>query len=254
MRNTRLPESKSRGSAASPRHRLAAAPCRRVSRFGCRPAFTLVELMIVVAIIAVLLAITVTAYVSVTRNAQQRQARATLDALAAAAQAYYNETRDYPAMRLGDLSLTPSAPFASTPLPNVDQSVAALVYQLQYRSSAGDLIKNLPASVLVPLNLTVNDAGQIRPLFTVRDPWGNAIQYLRPRTVPAGNALSASSLNNRVLLVSMGPDGRPGQEGIDRAKWTDLDDGNTPNQEYPNPAVLRLGKPDDILVQVGATQ
>lgn len=235
-----------------------------------RPAFTLAELLIVIAIIAILAIISMAAYLAVFRGAKEQLTKATLQTLSNAAQAYYDEIHDYPAMRFGDdllSGLTPVPSLSTTPLPNTDQSIAAVIYQLQYRSSAGDLLKNLPASVLVPLTVngtscTVTDppgaGGQVRQLYTIHDGWGNAVQYLRARPaakLSAGSPLSASALNNRVLLVSMGKDGQPGQEGTDApAAWQDPDDTNNPKQSYPNPAILKLGKGDDIVVQVGSAQ
>lgn len=215
-----------------------------------RGGFTLAELLIVILIIAILVAISTAAYLGVFRTSQERLTKGTLNSVAAAVQAYYNEKYEYPEMRFGDNGLPGTPGFSPAPLPNADQSMAALIYQLQYRSSAGDLLSSLPANVLVPLNLTVTDAGQVRLLYTIRDSWGHSIQYLRPRTpagAPAGYALLPAELNNRVLLVSMGKDGQPGQEGTDTPKWPD-------GQDYPNPIVLKQGKGDDIVVQVGSAQ
>lgn len=234
-----------------------------------RAAFTLAELLIVIIIIVILAVISLSAYFGVLRGAKERAAAHTLKAVSNAVQAFYNETRDYPAMRFEDIITKTNTPkdapwpdLSATPLPNADQSIAALIYQLQYRSSAGDLLKNLPSAVLVPLNWTVVEGGQNRPLFTIRDPWGNAIQYLRPRVlaVPPATAaqagaypLNASNLNNRVLLISLGKDGKPGQEGTDNDRWQD-NTGDSNGEIFPDPATLKLGKADDILVQVGAAQ
>lgn len=217
----------------------------QISRHA-RTAFTAAELLIVIIIIALLSIISISAYRSVLVKAQERSIRATLATLAAAAQVYYDENHDYPAMRFGDMGLTPSKPFPATPLPNADQSIAALIYQLQYHSTAGEMLDKLPSSVLVPLNMVPVEWPD-RPLYTIRDPWRNAVQYLRPR---GADALSAANLSSRVLLVSMGKDGMPGQEGTDEAKWDDPDDGS--DTEYPHPAILKLGKGDDILVHVGS--
>ncbi len=188
-----------------------------------RRGLSLPELLVVIAIIAILAVISTSAYIAVTRRAQEHAASAIVQTLADATDAYYNENHDYPPMRLADLGLTPSVAFPTVDgLPNADQSVATLIYCLQYRSSAGDLLKNLPAKVLVPLTIngascTVEDppgSGEFRQMYTVRDPWGNPIQYIRPRSPASAQAnypLLPQNLNNRVLLISMGRDGQPGQ-------------------------------------------
>lgn len=213
-----------------------------------RPAFTLTELLIVIAIIAVLLAIGTVAYFRSVRSSQETVAQETLRALAVAVQAYYDEHREYPAMRFTDIVNDTDWPdLSTTALPNADQSVAALVYQLQYLSTAGDALKSLPSSAFVPLNFSRPDSlgGPARQLYTIRDPWGKPIQYLRPR---GSDKLSAAELNNRVLLVSMGKDGSPGDEDTVDDTWDDS------GEYYPNPDILKQGKADDVLVLVGSTR
>ena len=164
-------------------------------------------------------------------------------------------SRDYPAMRFADLGVTPTVtpPVA---LYNDRQSIEALIYQLQYRSDAGKALSRFPQKVLrqggTGDTLTEPGLTEARPLYVAYDPWGNPIQYLRPREASAfpNYELSAARLNNRVLLISMGPDGVPGNgsDPSSQLTWTDPTD----TQTYPNP--LQLGQGDDIVVQVGATR
>lgn len=239
---------------------------------AARPAFTLIELMVVVSIIIIVVGVGAAAYLRMVPEAQKRTAIEHLRTVAAAIQMYEQEKRDYPAMRFNDIirytATTGPAPWTdhnTGTLPNATQSVEALVYQLQYRSDAGKALSKLPAKVLRQVNnASVTDAGQSRPLYAVLDPWGNPIQYLRPREATPYDAnypLSAGRLNNRVLLVSMGPDGMPGNAGVndedptaaspDVDIWQD-DRGDTKPEWFPDPKELGTG--DDIVVEVGATR
>jgi type II secretory pathway pseudopilin PulG len=224
-----------------------------------------------------------TAYLKMIPAAQRRTATDHLRTIAAAVQMYYQEQRDYPAMRYNDVipyvNTSGPAPWpdhSNDALPNGVESIEACLYQLEYCSSAGGSLQSLsnkiyrqvswnkpgvgqtsdvfpdpPGSVAGPLGSTTP-----RPLHVIFDPWGNPIQYIRPRlpgsSLSAAQAanypLSPAALNNRVLLVSMGPDGQPGNSSVDAPTFSD-DRGDTTQEEFPNPS--SLGKGDDIVVEVG---
>jgi prepilin-type N-terminal cleavage/methylation domain-containing protein len=232
---------------------------------AARRGFTTVELMIVIVIIAIAVAIGAAAYSRMMGEAQKRTVGEHLRTVAGAIQLYYEQYRDYPPMRYADLGVTvttwPARPTGAGQ-PDVVQSIEAAVYCLQYRSDAGKALDSLPRKVLRqgavgPVGDTVTDAGQVRPLMVIYDPWGNPIQYVRPRelqvppatpTDAANYPWSAGRLNNRVLLVSMGPDGVPG--GQDRTVPSPaFEDPAGSGTWYPNPAALGTG--DDTVLVVG---
>ena len=229
---------------------------------AARPAFTMVELMIVIIIIAVVIALGAGAYLRTIPEAEKRTAAAQIQAVAGAIQFYYQDRHDYPLMRYNDILPYATVPspgwpnHANDPVPNAPQSIEACLYMVEYGSSGGKALQRMPAKVYRQIGSdTVREdaAGtlQTRPLHVIMDPWGNPLQYIRPRELTPYDAnypLSAGRLNNRVLLVSMGPDGVPGNGSnpANQPNWTDLSDGNV----YPNP--LALGQGDDIVVQVGA--
>jgi prepilin-type N-terminal cleavage/methylation domain-containing protein len=220
--------------------------------------FTTVELMIVIVIIAIAVAIGAGAYLKLVPESQKATASEHLRTLAGAIQIYYEQYRDYPAMRYGDISGPAGWPdHTSSSVPNAEQSIEALIYELQYRCDAGQALSSLPTKVLRQgavgaTSDVVTEGGQERVLYVAYDPWGNPIQYIRPRVRLVGGApdanylLSPERLNNRVLLISMGPDRVPGNPSSNPT-WTDPSDGNT----YPNPAALGTG--DDIVLLVGRT-
>jgi type II secretory pathway pseudopilin PulG len=214
------------------------------------------ELLIVIVIIAVAIGIGASAYLRAIPEGEKLVATEYLQSLAGAVQLYQQERRDYPAMRFADIGVAPTAS-TKVALDNDQQSIEALIYQLQYRSDAGKALSRFPQKVLrqggTGDTLTEPGLTEARPLYVAYDPWGNPIQYLRPREAnpyDPNYALSAGRLNNRVLLISMGPDGVPGNgsDPSNQPTWTDPTD----TQTYPNP--LQLGQGDDIVVQVGATR
>lgn len=240
---------------------------------AARPGFTLVELMIVIIIIAVVIGIGASAYLRTIPEAEKRAAAADMQSVAAAIQFYYQDRNDYPLMRYNDIivydatSTRPDWPdHSGAAVPNAAQSIEACLYMVEYGSSAGKALQGLPAKIYRQLgtdSVTEERVGT-RPLHVVVDPWGNPLQYLRPREknpYDPNYPLSAARLNNRVLLVSMGPDGRPGNADVNDATGAtsgsnlDLwqDDRGDGNQEFfPDP--LQLGQGDDIVVQVGTTR
>jgi len=245
-----------------------------------RRGFTTVELMIVIVIIAIAVAIGAAAYSRMMFEAQKRTVGEHLRTVAGAIQLYYEEHRDYPAMRYNDLIAYGNTPNPNWPnhagdaLPNGVQSIEACLYALAYRSGAASVLQPLPTKVYRQQgNDTVTDgpanATQVRPLYVVVDPWGGPIQYVRPRvrlvnvggvlTPDPNYPLSAERLSNRVLLVSMGPDGMPGAAGVNDATgstvapadvWQD-NRGDGSVEWFPDP--LQLGKGDDIVIEVGKT-
>lgn len=239
---------------------------------AARAGFSVIELMVVMAIIAIAISIGAAAYLRMIPEAQKKTATEHLRAVAGAIQIYYQEQRDYPPMRFEDIITKTNAPTVDAPwpnlnsgsLPNATQSIEAAVYALQYRSDAGKALSKLPTSVLRQVNNhSVTDGGQVRPLNVILDPWDNPVQYLRPRDIGvSAYPLSAERLNNRVLLISMGPDGMPGKGTVNDedpalAKTNDTDIwpdtlGDTHKESFPDPKELGTG--DDIVVEVGATR
>jgi prepilin-type N-terminal cleavage/methylation domain-containing protein len=240
---------------------------------AARPAFTMVELMIVIVIIAVAIAFGAGAYLRTIPEAEKRTAAAQMQAVAGAIQFYYQERHDYPAMRYNDVLPYTTVPSPGWPnhagdaVPNAPQSIEACLYMVEYGSSATKALQALPAKVYRQIaSDTVTEApAGARPLHVIMDPWGNPLQYLRPRgplptdpTYDPNYPLSYGRLNNRVLLVSMGPDGLPGKASVNDANpaatanpdvWQD-NRGDGTSENFPDP--LQLGQGDDIVVQVGA--
>ena len=93
-----------------------------------RRAFTLVELLVTIAIIAVLLFLGTVVYHKAAVDSQEKLAKAQLTALANAVQLYYQEHRDYPPMRLSDIG-NPATGFT------VPLSVPTMVRHSTKRSS-----------------------------------------------------------------------------------------------------------------------
>lgn len=61
----------------------------------CHKGFTLIELMIVVAVIAILAAIAIPSYVGIQKKAARSEAKANLEAIALALEGYMAENNDY---------------------------------------------------------------------------------------------------------------------------------------------------------------
>jgi len=126
--------------------------------------FTLIELMIVVAMIAILAAIAIPSYLGIQKKAARSEARANLEALAIALESYMAENNDYgPA---GDYSYicgdgcTKSSFAGSFPAPLATIANLGGGYNYNYWIHIGT---SPPAFVIVASALRGNVAGDISP-------------------------------------------------------------------------------------------
>jgi prepilin-type N-terminal cleavage/methylation domain-containing protein len=204
-----------------------------------RRGFTLVEMLVVVAIIAILTAITIPAVMGVRRRADVKRTKTYLDTIRLALESYANDFGDYP----------PSRPqLVGLPSNGVNDGIEVMVRCLTTKkkngpyftfdsevldNSDGDSIKGLGGD---PTDSTIAS----RELFEVKDPWGNPFVYIhnqdydaaqtylvgepkeRARIHAIKDAKTKSYLGPRAFqLLSLGPDGQQDQtdDGDDIVVW-----------------------------------
>ncbi len=176
------------------------------ARSSLAAAFTLIELLTVIAIIGILAAITL----GVSRGVQERaaisQARSELAALATALEAYKRQYGDYP-QTVGTTTNNPAVP---SPIPNNDGPGILFNALVGKRGPTGAQI-NVRPQVDVS-NFTLADPSALpSPSGTTQvnnafvDPWGRRyLYYYKSGTNPADWTRPG------YLLLSVGPDGNLG--------------------------------------------
>src|SRR5271156_806077 len=132
-------------------------------RFSAERGFTLVELMIVVAIISLLAAVIIPNYVHARAQASVSQTEANIKQIATSLELYYADNQGYPATAGGTVTPTlfggPSNPYLSATPTNALQR-----QQYEY--------ENVPAANGKPGSYTITDAGPYDPTTLASLPKG----------------------------------------------------------------------------------
>jgi prepilin-type N-terminal cleavage/methylation domain-containing protein len=195
-----------------------------------RAGLTLVELIVVMAIMAILLTIAVNVYITRVTLAKVAAARATIDQLEVAVAIYQVDVGEIPPSYSGT-ALPPSAP-DNTSLP-YDEGCGYLFTALT-RSLSGDMLNpltllwrgpyiDIPSEKLgdisgTPLSMYDDTSGLASPEKQILDPWGNPYTYIRHQDydtlggteVPdaASRTVAETYYNaNGFQIVSRGPNG-----------------------------------------------
>jgi prepilin-type N-terminal cleavage/methylation domain-containing protein len=161
-----------------------------------RRAFTLLELLIVIGIIALLVALTFMVGAAVTSNSKKGLTQDTLRVLDGALAAYIADRGELPPAFLDDPRqsganrVIPIADARNTDLPDpagapqdstIVSSVALFVTQCQQVPDAKALLDRLPAKVAVQIPVTVGTGNPATvQMTTVLDGWGRPIRYVHP--------------------------------------------------------------------------
>jgi prepilin-type N-terminal cleavage/methylation domain-containing protein len=189
-------------------HTLARSPVREASlkRQAGNRAVTLIELLTVIAIIAILAAITFGVVKGVNERAAIGQAKAELSAIAASLESYKRQYGDYPWIGSAANSATATSPS------DVDAQ-GILFNALCGKRGPGATNVKIDAKPLLDLskfslqgtataNMPAAGANQAANAF--QDPWGRRYLYYYK------TGTSAQWLNTGYVLLSVGPDGLAG--------------------------------------------
>lgn len=161
-----------------------------------RHAFTLVELLIVIGIIAILIAISVTVGNAVLGGGRERATQDTIRVLDTALDAYIQAKESLPDTTVADPRFVP--PAAPTPVPvlpvadardmestdnPVINSVGLVMLQLRSVPQARAALDSLPsrfARDFDPDGAPAGDSTRQPTLFTAFDAWGRPIRFVHP--------------------------------------------------------------------------
>jgi general secretion pathway protein G len=159
---------------------IAHHPSRR--RLRCERGFTFIEIMVVVAILAILAALVVPRIMGRTDDAKRTAAKVQIRNIEGALQLYKLDNGIYP---------------------TTEQGLKALVEK--------------PSVGVVPKKWKLGGYIQKLP----EDPWGNPYKYFSPSQTPIQNPGQTSSLRGEYDIISLGTDGETGGEGInaDITNW-----------------------------------
>lgn len=165
-------------------------------------AFTLIELLTVVAIIGILAAITFGVAKGVNERAAINQARAELSALGTALEGYKRAYGDYP--QTGAITgATPPMAANATNIPGHLFNALAGKIGPKLTAYNGKAFAQLDSfSLLAPTTLPTPTGGAVANAFV--DPWGRPYIYSYRTTATNGGGWLAPSY----LFFSAGPDGR----------------------------------------------
>jgi prepilin-type N-terminal cleavage/methylation domain-containing protein len=185
------------------------SPLIRGGRHAASAAFTLIELLTVIAIIGVLAAITFGVAKGVQERAAISQARVELATLSASLEGFKRQYGDYP--QTGDLTAAgpDNAPaIGAIATTNAESALFnALAGKLGPRLDAlsgGKVFLELAKFSLETTNLPVlSNSTEVANAFL--DPWGRRYLYIYKGRAAPGTWKAAS-----YVLYSTGPDGRPG--------------------------------------------
>lgn len=162
--------------------------------FAREPAFTLIEVLVVLVVLASLAGIGLTAAQGARAMAETQQARADLARIAAAIESTRTHLGRYPA------SADPASLYATlTGRADVD----------------GRLLANAGRRLLEPAGLRLALPGEAEPNNYLVDPWGRAYVYTPPGADLGG-------LASPFHLYSAGPDTEPGRHRNGEPDATDL--------------------------------
>jgi prepilin-type N-terminal cleavage/methylation domain-containing protein len=195
-----------------------------VRRFRCTPGFTLVELLTVIAIIAILFSLTF----GLVRGSKQRasiaRAKADLSAIAQALEAYKRHYGDYPqtgaqaqatAVIAGDIAATQAQAILFNALTGVfspRQFTAATRLNGPIFIDLQKFSLESTVNYRNNVNLVAQPTGSppLKPVIATSfvDPWGNRYLYYYRLPLPPG--LPSPWRAPTYVLYSAGPDGRLG--------------------------------------------
>lgn len=157
--------------------------------YNPRPAFTLLEVLIVVAIVALLVAVMVTAWGPIDEQAKIALTKNCLDTLDAALRRFHDITGRYPVDTWADIDDPGSLIAGASQIDGADEpSSSELLYlQLNVLPKTRDMIAGIDGQLLVqPLDsgdnsITVELADQLGVLTPdlrrIVDAWGNVLIY-----------------------------------------------------------------------------
>lgn len=192
---------------------MTAANARPISRAGSRPAFSLIEMMIVIGLVVLLAVITVVVGRSVVGKAKVDQCRQVLQTLDATLTEYQAERGGIPPFQVRAY-MPPSGIGASEA--RVRREIAVYLEQVQGFTGIDKQLATIDSSFLVKRQQIYTDlagypyAGRVSSddRASVRDPWGMEILYIHP-TEENEKAFEAfgKPLNERPYFMSAGPDG-----------------------------------------------
>lgn len=166
-------------------------PRTHTHEHSARRAFTLVELLVVIGIIAVLVAITFGVATTVTNSGRQRATEGALGVLDQALDAYVSaQGSNPPAIIRVEPGLLPGNDPGYFPLidgySEDDQqtvnTVGLFLYEAQSVPAVADMIAGLDAKFVRSYRPGATGAAALQPeLTTVFDGWGNPIRMVHPR-------------------------------------------------------------------------
>ncbi len=194
--------------------------CKRRSRVMARPAFTLIEMLVVISVVTILLTITIVVGVGVIGQSKVRQCKSLLQTLDSLLTEYDAELQSMPAYDRDDY-FEPEGGQAG----DVRPESAVFISQVRGYVGADRILSAMPTEFLVERSeyydgVTIRGEasllGSIRETdlrLTVVDPWGTEIVYVHPRNKRAALGDGQSSFdgygnpaNERPYFLSAGPD------------------------------------------------
>jgi prepilin-type N-terminal cleavage/methylation domain-containing protein len=215
---------------------------------GIRRAFTLIELLIVIAIIAILAGLLLPALANVKVKARIKQAQTEMVNLTAAIKAYEAEYNRYPASKQaetaaagGDFTYATSVP-GLNPNPNLPNAEVIMILQdIDGGVNAGHARNPRKLALFEGKPVGASSAGGIDSNYVLLDPWGNpyiismdlsddnkcadtfyfssavsadpsdprlGLVGLSAALDPTGTTIVGYVLNGPLMIWSLGPDGR----------------------------------------------
>ena len=194
-----------------------------VRRFRCAPGFTLVELLTVIATIAVLSSLTFGLVRGSKQRASLARAKAELSALSQALEAYKRHYGDYPQTgALGQATAVIAGDIGATQAQSALFSALTGVFSPRQFTAAtrlnGPIFVDLQKFALEPtvnyrnnVNLIAQPTGSppLKPVIATSflDPWGNRYLYYYKIPLPVGLPIPSPWRAPSFVLYSAGPDG-----------------------------------------------
>lgn len=163
--------------------------------------FTLIEIMIVIAIIVLLMAVLVVSFSGVFSKSENAQATATIETLKSNIAGFETAWGVAPPASLNDLGQLVGYPALQDPNKE-NVGIEALVLALRSRRERGPYLDepmfqddkrrtNMDVDTVVEAACAPNfldiDEGASRDLFEIVDPWGNPFVYIDQNTLQRGN-------------------------------------------------------------------
>ena len=194
-----------------------------VRRFRCAPGFTLVELLTVIAIIAVLSGIAFSIFRSASKSSQLARARSELAALATALEEFRRLYGDYPQTGFAQAPLVPTTattgPGLVTAQARLFNALTGVFGATRFDSvgringpnflDVGKFSINIAGATTLPATFGVPQLNPPAPPFKLEqnvallDPWGNRYVYYY-KAAATGVLWQAPGY----VLYSVGPDGQ----------------------------------------------